>query len=190
MTTSNKNKSKTAAKKKMGRPSLYSKALADKIIALIEEGKSESKICKMAGMPSHETLRKWKDTNPEFLARSARARQESAEMFREEALRVAQETADFAEDVANMRKVTIGGIPLVEIPKGYVDAKRLLVQELNREAAIRDDSRYGDRKKVQMTGKDDGPIEIKQEVDLANVTTENLKAVRELLYGAKTADTD
>lgn len=169
---------------------MYTKALADKIIALIEEGKSERKICQMPGMPTVRTLQAWKDANEEFLRRSARARQVSAEKFREEALQVAQETADFADDVANGRKLTIGGVPLVEIPKGYVDAKRLLVQELNREAAIRDDSRYGDRKKVQMTGKDDGPIEIKQEVDLANVTTENLKAVRELLYGAKTADTD
>lgn len=178
MTTSTKTKSKTTAKKKAGRPSLYTKALADKIIALIEEGKSESKICKMAGMPSHETLRKWKDTNPEFLARSARARQESAAKFREEALQVAQETADFADDVANGRKLTIGGVPLVEIPKGYVDAKRLLVQELNREAAIRDDSRFGDRKKVTMSGENGGPIQVKQEVGVvSSMSVEELLSI-------------
>lgn len=186
--TARKKTVKTPAK--MGRPSLYSKELAEKIIALIEEGNSERKICKMAGMPSIETLRQWKNNNPEFLAQSARARQSSAEKFREEALQIAYDTAKFAEDVANLQKVTVGGIPLVEIPKGYVEAKKLLIQELNREAAIRDDSRFGDRKKVQMTGANDGPIEVKQDIDLTGVTTENLKAVRELLYGAKTSDTD
>ncbi len=181
---------KTATKKKRGRPTLYSKELADKIIDLIESGVSETKISKKNGMPSLRTLQNWKDKYPDFLQRSARARQTSAEMFRDEALKIAYDTAQFAEDVANHKKLTIGGIPLCDIPKGYVDAKKLLIQELNREAALRDDSRFGDRKRVQMTGKDDGPIEVKQEVDLTSVTTENLKAVREMLYGAKTADTD
>lgn len=157
---------------------MYSKALADKIIALIEEGKSERTICKMAGMPTVRTLQAWKDANEEFLRQSARARQASAEKFREEALQVAQETADFADDVANGRKVTIGGVPLVEIPKGYVDAKRLLVQELNREAAIRDDSRFGDRKKVTMSGEDGGPIKVKQEVGVvSSMSVEELLSI-------------
>ena len=169
---------------------MYSKELADKIIELIESGVSETQLSKKKDMPSLRTIQYWKDKHPEFLQRSARARQISAERFREEALQVAYDTAKFADDVANLKKITVGGIPLVEIPKGYVDAKRLLVQELNREAAIRDDSRFGDRKKVQMTGKDDGPIEVRQEVDLSNITTENLKAVREMLYGTETADTN
>lgn len=157
---------------------MYSKALADKIIALIEEGKSERTICKMEGMPTVRTLQAWKDANEEFLRQSARARQASAEKFREEALQVAQETADFADDVANGRKVTIGGVPLVEIPKGYVDAKRLLVQELNREAAIRDDSRFGDRKKVTMSGENGGPIKVKQEVGVvSSMSVEELLSI-------------
>lgn len=188
--TASKTTKQAKSKRKIGRPTLYSKELAEKIIELIESGVSETQLSKKKDMPSLRTIQYWKDKHPDFLQRSARARQISAERFREEALRIAKETSDFADDVANGKKVTIGGVPLVEIPKGYVEAKKLLVQELNREAAIRDDSRFGDRRKVQMTGKDDGPIEIKQEFDLANVTTENLKAVRELLYGTKTADTD
>lgn len=162
----------------MGRPTLYTKALADKIITLIEEGKSERKIGKMAGMPDASTIFRWKDEHEDFCRRSARARQASAEKFREEALQVAQETADFADDVANGRKLTIGGVPLVEIPKGYVDAKRLLVQELNREAAIRDDSRFGDRKKVTMSGENGGPIQVKQEVGVvSSMSVEELLSI-------------
>ena len=42
----------------------------------------------------------------------------------------------------------------------------------------------------EITGKDGEPIKTEQVADLSKVKTEDLKAVRELLYGTKTADTD
>lgn len=166
---------------KMGRPSLYSKELAEKIIALIEEGHSERKICKMAGMPDIRTLTRWKDDHEDFCLQSARARRRSAEKFNEQRM----EEAEWLRDIVH--NAMLGG---GDIPKGVVEGTKAVMQELAREAAIRDDSRFSDRKKVQMTGANDGPIEVKQDIDLTGVTTENLKAVRELLYGAKTSDTD
>lgn len=148
---------KTAApKKKTGRPTLYTEALAKKICGLIEEGVSERKICEMTGMPTPATLRKWKDNNPSFLSQSVRARAASAARFREEALQVAREASELADKIANRDLADPTIIP--DLPKGYVEAKKLLVQELNREAAIRDDSRFGDRKKVALTGENGGPI--------------------------------
>lgn len=131
---------------KKGRPTLYTPELAEKICALIAQGYSERKIAAMPGMPTRETIRTWKERQPDFLGRSARAREESAECFREEALQIARDTADFAERVAASMNGEESSLAI--IPKGYVEAKKLLVQELNREAAIRDDSRYGDRKTV------------------------------------------
>lgn len=64
-------------RKKVGRPSKYTKALADKICFLIEEGYSERKICAIEGMPDVTTLSRWKDAHPEFCQRSARAREAS-----------------------------------------------------------------------------------------------------------------
>ena len=58
---------------KKGRPSLRTPELEDKIIGLIEEGYSECQIAKMDGMPTAMTIRRWKDEDKDFCARSVRA---------------------------------------------------------------------------------------------------------------------
>ena len=147
------------AKKKTGRPTLYSESLAAKICDLIEQGYSERQIGEMDGMPTRRTIQSWKDKNSAFLRRSARARLVSAERFREEALQVARDTAALADHIA--ARDPADPMTPADFPRGYVDAKKLLVQELNREAAIRDDSRFGDRKRIDVTG----TVEIGQGMD-------------------------
>lgn len=126
-------------RKKIGRPSMYSKELADKIIGLVEDGVSERKICQMPGMPSMRTLSTWKDKYPEFLQRSARARAASAEIYNDRRMEKAQSLYEDA-----MRRAAAG----IDFPKGVVDAIKASMQEDAREAALRDDSRFGDRKTV------------------------------------------
>lgn len=134
---------KTAtSKKKVGRPSLYTDELADKIVGLIEEGYSERQIGKMAGMPSAVTIWKWKEERPEFLKRSARAREASAELFDDKRREAAEWLMQEAENRNENGK---------SFPKGVVDAVRAVMQEHARSAALRDDSRFGDRKKVDVT---------------------------------------
>lgn len=157
--TLSKQKHNEKQPKKIGRPSLYSDALAAKICDLIEQGYSERQIAKMPGMPSTVTLGKWKDEHPDFLRQSARARQASAELFREEALQVARDAAGLADKIAGRDPNDVS--TLTDLPKGFVEAKKLLVQELNREAAIRDDRRFGDRKRVDLTG----TVEVGQGMD-------------------------
>lgn len=65
---------KNEGRSKGGRPSLYSDALAEKIVELIEEGYSERQIEAMDGMPSRRTMLRWKVEHPEFCRLSARAR--------------------------------------------------------------------------------------------------------------------
>lgn len=163
---------KTAtSKKKVGRPSLYTDELADKIVGLIEEGYSERQIGKMAGMPSAVTIWKWKEERPEFLKRSARARELSASIYREKALKIAESVNDFADEVERSHRDAVekdandpeydedGSVkktPKLCIPPGWVEAKKLVIQELNREAALRDDSRFGDRKTVKLDATPEG----------------------------------
>ena len=59
---------------KGGRPSLYSDAVAEKIVELIAEGFSGRQNEAMDGMPSHLTMLRRMDEHPEFCKRSARAR--------------------------------------------------------------------------------------------------------------------
>lgn len=133
--------------KKQGAPSRYTEVLADKICNLIEEGHSERQIAKMPGMPSTVTMRKWKDDHPEFLARSARAREASADRYNDKR----EETAQWLMN--QVKQAAASGQP---IPKGVVDGARAVMQELARSAALRDDSRFGDRKTVKVDAKSDG----------------------------------
>lgn len=135
-----------AAPKKMGRPSKYTEELAQKICDLIREGKSERQICKMPNMPTAMTLRRWKEGNPDFCAQSARAREESAEKFNDELLDLQDELNDQLQT-----RLSTGE----DFPKGAVEAYKVLMQEKARQAAWRDDSRYGNRKIVKVDATED-----------------------------------
>lgn len=175
---------------KRGRPTIYTPELAEKICDLIREGMSERQICKMPDMPPLRTLQDWKDRNPEFSQQSARAREESAALYREKALDIAQATANTAVRALRGEITDALGETVKDLPRGYVEAQKLLVQELNREAALRDDRNYGDRRRVAVTGPDGGAIKLDATPDLSDVDLEKLKAVKEMLYGNSTADTD
>jgi hypothetical protein len=130
-----------SASKKRGRPSKYTEDLAQKVCDLIREGKSERQICKMPGMPSFDALNDWKTKYPEFLHQSARAREESAEKFNDELLDLQDELNDQLQT-----RLSTGE----DFPKGAVEAYKVLMQEKARQAAWRDDSRYGNRKTVKV----------------------------------------
>lgn len=154
---------KTAtSKKKTGRPSLYTEALADKIVGLIEEGYSERQIGKMAGMPDASTISRWKDERPDFCKRSARAREISAEKFDDRR----RECADWLVKQAEERASS--GEPF---PKGVVEAMKAAMQEHARSAALRDDSRFGDRKTVKLDATPEG-------AGMADVYAKMLQAVK------------
>ena len=54
----------------------------------------------------------------------------------------------------------------------------MLMQRLDKEAGLRDDSRYGDRKRVALTGADGGALEVRQ--TLQSLTTEPLLEIARL----------
>lgn len=137
-------KTEKFVERKKGRPSMYSPQLAEKICSLIREGVSERQISKMEGMPSLDTLWRWKTEHQDFSELSARARELSAEKFNDEALEL---RAELRDEVA--KRLKNGD----DFPKGTVEAYKVLMQESARQAAIRDDSRYGDRKRVTLNGK-------------------------------------
>lgn len=150
-------------KKKTGRPTKYSEQLADKIIELIEQGKSERQIGQMDGMPDVSTISRWKDENAEFCKRSARAREVSAELYDDER----REKADWL-----MKQVEQAARTGEPIPKGVVEGVKAVMQELARSAALRDDSRFGDRKTVKVDATDDAK-------GMADVYAKMLAAVKD-----------
>ena len=158
-------------KTKRGRPSKYSPKLAAQICELIESGASDAQVCKKFGIV-FQTLDNWRNAYPEFLEQSIRARRISADVWNKKREDI---TAQLQEIAANALAT---GEP---VPKGVVEALNVAARECARSASIRDDSRYGDRKKLQISGEKDAPPVA---VDLSGVSTENLKKARELLYGS------
>ena len=99
----------------------------------------------MKGMPSRRTIIRWKEENEEFCHRSAQARKESSWLF----------DALGWEQVERLNRIADRCIKTgVDLPKGYVEAKKIVIQECARQAAMRNDENFGDRKKVAITGKD------------------------------------
>lgn len=165
-----------ATRAKMGRPSIYSPELAAKICELIRSGKSERQICAMKGMPAIQTLWVWKQKYPDFLEQSARARADSAEFYNDQRQKKADELYKIAK-----KHLKIG----LDIPKGVVEAIKVSIQEDAREAGLRDDSRYGDRKRVALTGADGGAVKVetKQQYDLSNLSVSDLEKLEAILNG-------
>ena len=117
----------------------YTAELCAKIIGMIREGKSEAKICKMQGMPCADTLNDWKKKHPEFLEATLEARRFSADLYNDRRMELVDELIDQA------REHELSG---TSFSRGTVEALRAAMQELAREAAIRDDTRFSDRHKV------------------------------------------
>jgi hypothetical protein len=83
-----------ASAMKTGRPSLYSKALAEKICEKVADGKSLREICSEQGMPCHSVCRRWIQTNDEFSDKYTRAKQEMLEREAESLISIADSNDD------------------------------------------------------------------------------------------------
>jgi hypothetical protein len=85
-------------RKKMGRKSKYSEAIAQEICDRIAEGETLSSICKDKHMPDTSTVWRWRKENNEFSQCFARAREIGFDAIADEALRIA-DTPEIGEVV-------------------------------------------------------------------------------------------
>ena len=76
-------------KRKIGRPTDYTKDMADKICEKIANGRSLRSICAEDGMPPMKTIYRWLEANEEFRHQYARARDKQADYFAEEIIEIA-----------------------------------------------------------------------------------------------------
>ena len=75
--------------KKVGRPTLYSQALAAHIADQLANGRSLAQILAEPGMPTKQTVYSWLHRNQEFLDCYVRAREEQADYFADECIEIA-----------------------------------------------------------------------------------------------------
>ena len=76
---------------KIGRPTKYTKKLADEICSLLSSGKSIREVCEKPGMPSPATIFNWllDEDKEEFLENYERAQEARADMMFEELISIA-----------------------------------------------------------------------------------------------------
>lgn len=58
----------------MARPSEFDQEIADRLCEWLAEGKSLNKFCAIEGNPAQTTIRRWRESNPEFRSQYAQAR--------------------------------------------------------------------------------------------------------------------
>jgi len=135
--------------KKKGRPSKYTKELADAICERLAMGESMRTVSKDETMPAMSTMFKWLRENDNFSEQYARAKQESADAMAEEIL-------DIADDGTNDWET-------IEFENGY--KKEVINHEVLARSRLRVDTRkwlmskmkpkkYGDKIDMTTNGKE------------------------------------
>ncbi len=170
-------KKKPAPKKrKKGRPSLYTDALAAKICRRLTEGETLRSVCRDKAMPDKATVLRWlgDKTKADFRDQYAHAREMQADALVDEALEIADDASgDWATD-KDGKKV---------LHHEHVQRSRLRVDTRKWAAGKLAPKRYGD--KVQHTGDGGGPIRVRP--DLSKLTGEELDVLERILGRATNA---
>ena len=87
----------------IGRPSKFTKELADKICECLANGDSLRKICASGNMPEARTVHRWANENSAFCQQYAHAREKQAEFYADEIIEIADSVIAAAEEVAKAR---------------------------------------------------------------------------------------
>lgn len=124
----------------MARPTEYTQEKADKICALITEGKTIRFICNEEDMPAVETFYRWLRTFPEFQEQYAHAKQDQADALVEEILDIA--------DMADTQDVQVARL--------RVDTRKWVASKMKAK-------KYGD--KITHQGDEDKPIQHNMKVE-------------------------
>lgn len=122
-----------------GRPTTFTKDLADEICARLAEGKSMRTVLKADNMPAMSTVFKWLRENNEFSEQYARAKEESADALVDEMLEIAD---DGSNDLMTIEK---GDTSYEMENKEVTNRSKLRVETRKWIASKLKPKRYGDK---------------------------------------------
>jgi len=143
---------------KRGRPTIFTKQIADVICMRIADGESLREIVKTDGLPDRTTVYDWLLRNEEFAHQYTRAREEQADTLADEIIAIADEQPEI---IAVIDKKTGALIEhkldgaFLQWQKNRIDARKWTAMKLK-------PKKYGD--KLQVAGSKDEPVEHKVEV--------------------------
>ena len=128
----------------MGRPSLYSEALAIKICTRLGLGESLRKICLADDMPSLRSVMGWLTTKPDFLQQYTRAREIQAETQFDELIDIVDQPPELSHITNNK-----GELVEVKFDSSYVAWMKLRVDTRKWTAARMAPKKYGEHKQAE-----------------------------------------
>lgn len=130
----------------IGRPSIYTQELADKICSELAMGKSIRTVMSEEGMPSVATIFNWFRTKPEFLEQYTRAKEESADWMADEILDIADNGAnDWMERNYGEHETWVTNGEALQRSKLRVDTRKFLMAKMK-------PKRYGEKIDVTSGG--------------------------------------
>ena len=140
---------KSKAKHAGGRPTLYSKELAEKICERIAHGEGLKAICAASDMPGAPTVYRWlrMEEHREFRDMYARAREDQQEHW-------ADEIIEIADDATNdwMERETKSGETVTVVNSDNINRSRLRVDTRKWLMAKLAPRKYGDFKTLEHRG--------------------------------------
>lgn len=142
-----------ATKRPVGRPTLYTSDLVDRICERLSVGEPLAQICRDKGMPGLSTVYDWQSADKDISGRFARAREAGFDQIALDALRIADDaTSDRATDSEGRERVD----------NEAIQRSRLRVETRLKLLAKWDPKRYGDRLHQELTGANGGPLQTEE----------------------------
>lgn len=126
-----------------GRPSTYTKEIADRVCNELSEGASLVAICSVADMPHPSTIYDWLKANPDFADRYTSAREAQAEFM-------AAEIIEISDDGSRDYKPGPEGQYVPD--QDHIQRSKLRVESRKWIAAKLKPKVYGDRQQIDLTG--------------------------------------
>jgi len=131
----------------VGRPSIYTQELADRICEEISHGKSLRTVCVAKDMPNASTVFRWLRTNEEFCKQYARATEERTEAMAEDILDIADDgTNDWMTITKYGEDVQVPDNEVLQRSKLRVDTRKWIMSKMK-------PKKYGDKLDLTSDGK-------------------------------------
>jgi predicted secreted protein len=161
----------TPPEKKRGRPSSYTKEIADQMCELLSEGVPLREICRMEGMPYWRAVYRWMEADENLSAHIARAREIGYDAIAEECLLIA-DTPKFGQKQVMSDD---GATTTVEDMLGH---RKLQIETRLKLLAKWSPSKFGDR--TTLAGDPDAPLQVNSEATaLLEAAIKNMELKRQ-----------
>lgn len=143
-----------AAPRPEGRPTIYTKDLADRICAMLAEGKSMRTVCHQDDMPGMTTVFMWLRSNVEFRKQYETAKEEAADALIEETLDIADDGRNDWMEIHDKDGDAVGW----KVNGEHVQRSRLRVDTRKWIASKLKPKKYGDKVDVNHGVQPENPL--------------------------------